>query len=86
MYLASSLKHQAKCANCFAKYLCAGGCYHDNVGISGSVFEPAEDMCALERRKAELAASISSRLTEDDRAYLVNEGILEKKSCPMDLF
>jgi hypothetical protein len=56
------------------------------VGASGSVFEPAEDRCVLMRRWTELAASISSRLTEDDRVYLVKEKIIEKKDCPIDLF
>jgi len=86
IYQTSPLRFQDKCTNCFAKYLCAGGCYHDNLGTTGSLFEPDEGMCALMRHSAELAAAICSRLNEDDKAYLVKEEIISKKICPLDLF
>jgi uncharacterized protein len=85
-YQTSSLKFQNKCANCFAKYLCAGGCYHDNLGKTGSILDPNENMCALIRRSVELAAAICCWLNEDDKTYLVSEKIIADRSCPFDLF
>jgi uncharacterized protein len=86
IYQTSPLKFQNKCANCFAQYICAGGCYHDNLGKTGSIFEPNEDMCVLIRRSVELAAVICSQLNEDDKTYLDSEEIISKKQCPFDLF
>ena len=86
MYLTRFPEHHEACTGCCAKYLCAGGCYHDNLGSTGSVFGLAEDMCALMRRWAELSAAISTRLTQPDKAYLVKEGIMTKKPCPIDLY
>lgn len=86
IYQTSALQFQDECASCFAKYLCAGGCYHDNLGTTGSIFEPNKDMCVLIRRSAELAATICSQLSEDDKTYLVKEKIIAKKTCPFDLF
>lgn len=86
IYLNDAMQFRERCAKCFVKYICAGGCYHDNLSSNGSVFEPDEDMCVLIRRSAELAAAVCSRLTEEDRAYLVKEKIIEKKTCPLDLF
>ncbi len=86
MYLTSLVTLQDKCASCRAKYVCGGGCYHDNLGATGSVFECAEDMCVLWRRSTELAAAVCGRLSADDRAYLVKEQIIETKPCPTDLF
>jgi len=86
IYQTSPLKLQNKCANCFAKYICAGACYHDNLGKTGSIFEPNEDRCALVKRSVELAAVICSQLNEEDKTYLTNEEIIAKKTCPFDLF
>ncbi len=86
IYQTSALQFQDECKNCFAKYLCAGGCYHDNLGTTGSIFEPNKDMCALMRCSVELAAVICSQLSDDDKTYLVKEKIIVKKTCPFDLF
>ena len=86
IYQISALKFQDECSNCFAKYLCAGGCYHDNLGKTGSVFKPDENMCDLIRHTTELAATICSRLSEGDKAYLIEKKIIAEKKCPFDLF
>lgn len=72
------------CAPCFAKYYCAGGCKHDNVGYSGSAFVPAEDICRFRRRQLERAAYIVCELDSEDRAYLVDEEFFPPKPCPFD--
>jgi uncharacterized protein len=86
IYQNSSLTFQNKCANCFAKYICAGGCYHDNLGETGSILDPNENMCTLIRYSVELAAVTCSRLNEDDKTYLVDKEIIAGKTCPFDLF
>jgi uncharacterized protein len=41
-------------------------------------------MCRLRRREFELAAYLSSRLDEADRAFLQEEDIVPPKPCPLD--
>ncbi len=85
-YLNSHLKPSSKCTTCYARYICVGGCYHDNLGITKSIFEPAEDMCVLVRRSTEFAAAVCSHLSDEDKEYLFKEKIINKKACLTDLF
>ena len=73
-----------KCRGCFARFLCAGGCKHDNAAYSGSMFEPAEDACHLMRSKCEIAAYTVSLLTNEDRKFLSRHEIFPVKFCPLD--
>jgi hypothetical protein len=57
-------------------------CYHDNEGMTGSVFGPAEDSCRMIQRVMELVAYISSGLTDEDRTYLIEEKIIPREPCP----
>jgi len=73
------------CANCFAKYLCAGGCMQENAGSTGSAFVPNEASCRLVRGTTELAAYLTCRLDEEDKAYLVEQKIISpRRACPVD--
>lgn len=74
----------AACAACWARYYCAGGCKHDNVGSCGSAFVPAGDICRVRRRELELAAVISGGLEPADRAFLAEHNIVPAKPCPLD--
>lgn len=83
-YMQSPTKSVEKCSKCFAKYICAGGCKHDNAGTCGSPFSPAEDMCSLTRRCVELSAYICCNLEKDDAAFLFKNNIIYQKPCPFD--
>jgi len=72
------------CSACLARYYCAGGCRHDNVGSGGSITTPSEEMCRLRRRELELAASILCRLDPADQDFLLGSKILTPKPCPLD--
>jgi uncharacterized protein len=85
VYVKSPVKCSAACADCFAKYVCGGGCKHDHAGVTGSVSDPAGDICQVTRRLAELAAVMSCRLDEKDRDYLLKENIISPVLCPLDL-
>lgn len=64
------------CSTCFSRYHCPGGCYHDNLNTTGSVFEPNDTLCDVSRRMTELAAAISADLSAEDIAFLVAEGLV----------
>ena len=83
-YLDSPIKNNHKCAACFAKYICGGGCYHENLGGRGSLFGGSQQHCALMRRSVELISFLSTQLSEDDKTYLVKAGIIARTPCPFD--
>jgi uncharacterized protein len=83
-YQKSPVKGNGLCTACFARYYCAGGCKHDNVGACGSISTPSEDMCRMKCRVIELSAAITSRLDSEDRAFLVDQEIFPPKPCPFD--
>ena len=83
-YLKSPIKNVEECRSCFARYNCGGGCYHENVGASGAVNKPSRSWCRVMRRSVELATYISGQLTDDDKDYLLRQGIIRPQSCPFD--
>jgi len=83
-YQKSPVKDSKLCVACFAKYYCAGGCKHDNVGSGGGVATPSEDMCRLRCRELELAAVITGQLDSGDKAFLAEHEIFPQKPCPFD--
>ncbi len=83
-YQKSPITANGKCAACFAKYYCAGGCKHDNASSCGSISKPSEDMCRLRCRELELAASIICSLEPEDKAFLIEQQIFPPKPCPFD--
>jgi uncharacterized protein len=64
------------CSSCFSRYHCPGGCYHDNLTNTGSVFEPNDTLCNVSRHMTELAAAISADLSDEDIAFLVAERLV----------
>ena len=83
-YQISPARSNPLCMACLARYYCAGGCKHDNVGARGSFSKPSEEICRLRRRELELAATIIGRLNSNDQAFLFGGNILPPKPCPLD--
>ena len=84
LFQRSPLRSRDQCTGCFAKYVCAGWCYHDNQGIGGSIFASSDPRCRLMRHSVELLASLTSRLSPQDLDYLRKEGLVSRKPCPFD--
>ena len=86
-YRVGPLPHQEKCQSCFARYVCAGSCFHDNLTATGSIYETDEIWCRLVRRTVEYGAAIAGSLSQEDKAFLQSqECIPEESACPLDLF
>lgn len=83
-YQTSPLDINNDCKNCYAKFLCAGGCYHDNFGYTGSLTTPSSDMCKLMKYMVTHLLIIFSHLNENDLNYLYLNNIIEKRICPFD--
>lgn len=85
-YTRSALAREARCRECFAKYVCAGFCYYENLVRSGSIRRAAESSCRQKRHDAVLAALIAADLSAAEKDYLVDASIIGKKVCILDLF
>jgi uncharacterized protein len=46
---AQGVQHRAYCRGCFAKWTCAGDCYHKAIGVSGSTEFRGSDRCHITR-------------------------------------
>lgn len=51
----SSLFTRKKCGDCFAKFICSGGCNANNYHYNGDVNEPYEMTCAMMKKRIECA-------------------------------
>lgn len=49
-----------KCANCWAKYYCSGGCAANAHKLNGSISEPCEISCKLLKKRTELAIGMAT--------------------------
>ncbi|MBL6956671.1 MAG: nif11-like peptide radical SAM maturase [Chlorobium phaeobacteroides] len=83
-YMNSPIRTVEECKNCFARYICGGGCYHENVGASGAADKPSVSYCRIMRRSVEMVAYAACQLTDGDRKYLSQSGIVRSRSCPFD--
>ncbi len=52
------------CAECWAKFFCSGGCHANNETFGGSIKEPYELGCKLQKKRIECAIMIQAELAE----------------------
>lgn len=53
------------CAECWAKFFCSGGCHANNEAFGGSIDQPYELGCKLQKKRIECAIMIQAELAED---------------------
>jgi len=83
-YLGSPTELVEECSRCFAKYMCAGGCKHENFGATGDVFAPSPSFCETMRRQMEMTAYLASHLDDELREFLFQNEIVPQRLCPFD--
>jgi uncharacterized protein len=54
----SCLFTREKCENCFAKFICSGGCSANNYNFNGDINKPYETTCAMMKKRVECAMHI----------------------------
>ena len=54
----SCLFTRKKCGDCFAKFICSGGCNANNYHFNGDINEPYEMTCAMMKKRIECAMHI----------------------------
>ena len=73
-YSQSLVTTAPECSECWARYLCGGGCIYDHLVRSGSIAKPDAVSCRQMRFAAELAIHVHCELSEADRAYAAQVG------------
>jgi uncharacterized protein len=56
----SNIFTKDKCASCFAKYFCSGGCAANSVAYEGDINKTNEIYCAIMRKRLELSLFIKA--------------------------
>ena len=64
MFRQSNVYTREKCRNCFAKYYCSGGCSANAYNFHGTIDEPYEIGCEMQRKRIECAIMIKAALAE----------------------
>lgn len=57
-FASSCLFTRNKCGDCFAKFICSGGCNANNYHYNGDINEPYEMTCAMMKKRIECAMHI----------------------------
>jgi len=59
----SNVYNKPRCAECWAKFYCGGGCAASAININGDIDKPYEIGCALLKKRTECAIAYNYRLT-----------------------
>ncbi len=57
-FASSCLFTRKKCGDCFAKFICSGGCSANNYHFNGDIDEPYAVTCAMMKKRAECAMHV----------------------------
>lgn len=57
---------QEKCRDCWAKYICGGGCYYRNYIDTGHVDSPDESYCCFYRKLVEMTIDLVAFINQND--------------------
>lgn len=84
-YLKAPMLSRKPCSDCWASSICAGGCYYDNLALTGDRFTPDPTSCEDTRRLIEMAIALYCGLDENDRGWLREETArLQRRSLTAD--
>ncbi len=56
-----------KCVDCWAKFFCSGGCHANNIKLGGSISDPYEFSCKLQKKRIECAMMIQAELAAHEQ-------------------
>lgn len=63
-FRAAHVYAKPKCRECWAKFLCSGGCHAHCEQESGSILEPPDTACALMRKRLECALYVRAKMAD----------------------
>lgn len=62
---AATLYRKKGCSHCWARFYCSGGCHANAQQLNGSIYQPDELGCRLQRKRLECALAIKGILLEE---------------------
>lgn len=80
-FQAAHVRNKKKCMQCWARYLCGGGCHAHAITFNKDILQPYDIECELMKRRIKLGAYIYARLKEENPQIfqsIFNEG---QSSC-----
>ncbi len=83
-FLRSPVVEHPECASCWARYICGGGCQHDNAAATGDPMRPDPRSCADLRARIEYAIHAVDCLGPEGLLWLEELGILKDLECHLD--
>ena len=64
LYMQNNVDSSKVCRECWARYLCGGGCLAQNGKVNNNLFNPNKELCEFIKHKVELSAIIFSKIAE----------------------
>ncbi len=68
LFAESCLFTRKKCGDCFAKFICSGGCNANNYHYNGDINEPYEMTCAMMKKRIECAMHVLAERKSREQA------------------
>lgn len=65
--------NKPKCRECWARFLCSGGCHANAYNTNQDIYEPYRLGCELQKKRLECAVYLQVRIFEDNRAESRND-------------
>jgi len=84
-FLRSPVVENPECASCWARYLCGGYCQHDNAAARGDPMQHDPCSCAQLRARVEYVIHAVGGLSDEDRNWLADLGIIDELKCTVDI-
>jgi uncharacterized protein len=50
----ANVRNKSKCMDCWARYICGGGCHYHSIQYKGNILDPYSLECKLIKRRIEL--------------------------------
>jgi len=77
-WLRNCINEHPECAECWARYLCGGGCAQNRVEIGGAVTAPVPNVCAARRVMMKQVLWIAAQLTQEEALKAAGLGADER--------
>jgi len=72
IFMQSVVERALKCQKCWARYLCGGGCYHENYIYNKKINRPYAKHCFIRKLQYKAGLQLYASIYEEDRRILDN--------------
>ena len=68
LFKEASVPFKPRCTQCWARYICGGGCHATAIDSNNNIIEPCEEECTLMKHRIKLGAWLHSSIRESEAA------------------